>query len=55
MRTSKYKQMQKLRPKLEEIYYNKEVAPESLIQRIFEPFLKCKKKKNLMNLLQHQV
>jgi hypothetical protein len=55
MRTSKYKQMQKWRPKLEEIRYSKEVAPESLIQRIFEPFLKSKKKKDLMNLLQYQV
>jgi hypothetical protein len=55
MRTSKYKQMQKLHPKFEEICYNKEVAPESLIQRIFEPFLKSKKKKVLMNLLQNQV
>jgi hypothetical protein len=55
MRTSKYKQMQKLRPKFEGIRYNKEVVPETLIQRIFEPFLKCKKKKYLMNLLQHQV
>jgi hypothetical protein len=49
MRTSKYKKMQKLRPKFEEIPYNKEVAPDSLIQRIFEPFLKNKKKKVLMN------
>jgi hypothetical protein len=55
MRTSKYKQMQKLRPQFEGIYYNKEVAPESLMQRIFEPFLKSKKKKALMNLLQHLV
>jgi len=55
MRTSKYKEMQKLRPKFEEIYYNKEVVPESLIQKIIEPFLKSKKKKDLMNLLQHLV
>jgi hypothetical protein len=37
MRTLKYKEMQKLRPKFEGIRYNKEFAPESLIQRNFEP------------------
>jgi hypothetical protein len=31
--------MQKLRPKFEGIGYNKEVAPDSLIQRNFEPSL----------------
>jgi hypothetical protein len=55
MRTSKYKQMQKLRPKFEGIRDNKEAAPDSLIQRISEPSLKCKKKKFLMNLNQYQV
>jgi hypothetical protein len=49
MRTSEYTQMQKLRPKFEGIRHNKEVAPESLIQRIFEPFLQNKKKKVLTN------
>jgi hypothetical protein len=55
MRTSKYKQTQKLNPKFEGIRYNKEVDPDSLIQRIFEPFRKSKKKKVPMNLLQYQV
>ena len=36
--------MQKLRPKFEEIDYNKEVAPESLIQRN-EQYLKLRKRK----------
>jgi hypothetical protein len=55
MCTSKYKQMQKWRPKFEGIRDNKEAAHESLIQRNFEPYLQCKKKKYLMNLLPYQV
>jgi hypothetical protein len=48
-----YKQMQKWRPKFEGIGYNKEVVPEFLSQRNFEPYLLCNKKKDPMNLRQH--
>jgi hypothetical protein len=47
--------MQKLHPKFEGIRYNKEVDPDFLIQRNFEPSLKCKKKKYQVNLLQYPV